>query len=427
MVKLTETSISPQDIIEKLDEVIVGQQHAKETIATALYLHFISYLQSQNGKEPYPKAHTLLIGPSGNGKTFLVKNACRIMQELTYKTFAPIIEIDCTALSVEGWAGPNMSDYLTDHLSRYSGDEIALNTAVLYFDEFDKLCIPAVSSGGTDMHKQVQYSLLKVIEGFNYMTGSNIGFSSIKSANTTGFLCVFSGNFAEYREAQDKGRKGSIGFNNNIESNDELKMESTLQKVGLATQLLGRISKITEITRLTKEELMDIIRQNILPNIEALSELLKFDINITNEDIEGIADEAIKNKTGARGLKSEMEKLLQDKILPTRFNYTKIDKEKPVKTKSLLATNEGNKARVINAYYIDGKWPDNEADVKILNDVGIFKDKMEEDFFDDIDITEFDEEELAEWEQFTKELEDSFKDFLEDVKNEEDEDDDEDK
>lgn len=312
-----KATISPQDIYNEISKTVVGQHQAKVDLSLSLYMHYINLLyKEKNCNRAGINNNILLHGPSGNGKTFLVKTAIKAMRDLTGLPIFPLMEVDASTLTSEGWAGTSISDLLDIHIRKVS--ETALPTTVVYLDEFDKLVNPAVGSGGTDHNKQTMYSLLKFIEGTDYNISSQ-NTRSAKNVSTEGFLFIFSGNFPYFREYEEGLNKVNIGFGTGaVPKVEELDDFSIMQKIGLVTQMAGRIGKIIRLNRLTEQELEQIIRQNIIPDVVDLLAFMEQTYHVSEDMIKQMVKTAIDRKTGARGLASALNELMKDFLFSTK-------------------------------------------------------------------------------------------------------------
>ena len=316
---LPKATISPQDIYDEISKKVVGQHEAKREISLSLYMHYIGllYKEANGGQKPGMNNNILLHGASGNGKTFLVQTAVKAMRDLTGLPIFPLLEVDASTLTSEGWSGTSISDLLDLHMKTVS--ETALPTTIVYFDEFDKLVNPAVGSGGTDHNKTTMYSLLKFVEGTKYnISGTSSRWT--KNVDTSDFLFIFSGNFSALRQEEDERDKPSMGLVNlNTIDPDKVDIFTTMQKIGLATQMAGRIGKIIRINRLTENELESIIRQNIIPELQELLRFMDYTHHISEDIIQKMVKTAIKRKTGARGLNSSLNELIKDFLFSTQI------------------------------------------------------------------------------------------------------------
>lgn len=310
-------NISPQAIYERINTKIVGQYEAKKVISNVMYRHFIRTYARNLYKESLPTATFLLAGSSGMGKTALIRAASKALQEVTRSRMAPVLEVDCTALTPKGWIGDNMDELIRDHREYLGeGKDVEFNTTILYLDEFDKLMIPAVGSGGTDHSKQTQYSLLKLFEGCPINVSSNK--SPSVQIQTSGFLIVVSGAFSNIKH-NIEARGKTIGFIKSKEESSYKHFHKELEASGLSTQLAGRISDIGILTDLTKDEMYTILVTHILPEYDSIFKYTTATPNISQRKLKQIVEEALELKMGARGLRIIADKVFTDELFNSEF------------------------------------------------------------------------------------------------------------
>lgn len=303
--------LSPQKIYDGLCETVSGQEEAKRAISLLFYSHFLylfpDYISNNHVDIHPPRQLGLIMGPTGTGKTMIIRRACEVLQELTgIPGLFPLCEVDCTSVTQRGWEGEDIGDYFNAHFKSNKGK--ILETSVIFLDEFDKLCKSHIGSKGTDHNKHTQYSLLKLIEGSEILYNT-------KKIDTRPYLFIMAGNFSEIRDAREQAAK-PMGF-----TNDGTKVEKTLDnyykeldKMGMATQLVGRITHIGETNHLGKYELLEILEHQILPQYDALWKCSGETLWITQDQKNAMVEQALKLKTGARGLVSEFNLMFQDEI-----------------------------------------------------------------------------------------------------------------
>lgn len=315
-----------------MSKTVVGQNEAKKVIANTVYMHFVlTMLRAKNIKYNNIRPVTLLTGPSGNGKTFMIKQAVEALRELVQDTsICPLLEIDCTSLTPEGFKGNNLTKILKFHKAQYKKNRFVLDSTIVYLDEFDKICTPFVTSSGEDFHKETQYNLLKAIEGGKIL--SETANDETEELNTSSYLFIMSGNFPRVRELLDQKKKPSIGFSNhNAHAGDEVTVRQALQESGMATQLAGRLTSIGAVDVLKRHQLEDILRKNIIPEIIDFYRKMDYTLVISNDMVDIVLDKCLtvdsksgkeKAKTGARALKAELEELLSDNLFETEYKFT---------------------------------------------------------------------------------------------------------
>ena len=305
--------ITVKDIIDHLDLTIKGQDSAKEVLAKALFLHTYNKTKEQSmfgssgniDRKDYIYPHTLLTGPTGCGKTEMVVTATEFLD-------LPLLQIDCSTITPSGYVGDSLSDIILDGLEDFNVSDAPY--AVIFMDEFDKL----VGTGGlaqdlVAFKKACQYELLKVLEG--HSVSKKEKFSADKSMTTDRFCFIFAGNFPELRKDE---KVSSIGFGTNAGDKTSLinsvGIIEALQKLGLASQILGRINFIGNLDRLSKEDLTYIVKDKnmALSGMYTLAEAAK--LKLSNKTLEAAVSDATKSNLGARGLRFTVINDLMDKI-----------------------------------------------------------------------------------------------------------------
>lgn len=300
--------ISPKQIYDKISDKVVGQEEAKKLVCNTLFLHFARYCQTACVGGEYKKSNALLMGPTGCGKTYIVREATKAIRELVGIPICPLLEVDCTELSARGWQGDDLAEILKKFYKECATGEGVFDTGVVFLDEFDKLCKPAVGSGGTDHNRNTQYNLLKMVEG-----------SKIEHFNTNGLLFIFAGNFSEIRAMRDRKPK-ILGFTG--ESNIEtgyVDYHTELDKAGMATQLVGRTPHVAQLYELKPQELTRILDEHLIPELAATWDFLGKDLKISNKAKLAMVDNCYQRKTGARGLHADLNAHLEGELFDMKL------------------------------------------------------------------------------------------------------------
>lgn len=306
--KLNSAGLSPKAIYDIINKKVVGQEEAKKMISNLVFMNFVRYCQSIFEERPIKKSNGLLMGPTGCGKTYIVREAAKAIRELTGYPICKVLEIDCTELSGRGWEGENISDRIKQH-KRECESILEFDTSIVFLDEFDKLCRPAVSSSGNDHNRITQYNLLKMMEGTEMQGG----------IDTSKLLFVLAGNFAEVRALRKETKKG-IGFTKGIEKAHKfVDYHTELDRVGMATQLVGRTAHVAELYELSPDNLRHVLDNHLLPEVESTWEFLNQELDITEEQKKEIVNNCFQRKTGARGLQTDLAKVVEDKLFNIEF------------------------------------------------------------------------------------------------------------
>ena len=319
----------PSEIKAHLDQYIIGQDYAKRVLSVAVYNHY-KMLSVKLGNKAInkdvelEKSNVLLAGPSGAGKTAILKALAKLLK-------VPFTIADATAFSSAGYVGMDVECIIRDLIGAANGDIRKAERGIVYIDEIDKTSRKGenLSTTSDPGHEGVQQALLKLLEGSIIdvpMDGRRLNPESrnIQKIDTTNMLFIVGGAFEGIekiiakRKRQGKGTMG-IGANlvdrKNDKYNDFIEDLSTddLKKFGMLPEILGRVPVIAPLKELTEEQLVYILYQPKNALIKQYQELLAQDgveLEVTEEAMKVVAKKAIKKKTGARGLRGIMEAIL---------------------------------------------------------------------------------------------------------------------
>lgn len=297
--------VTPREIKRKLDQYVIGQEEAKRMLSVAAYTH----LQRIDKLPVAPKANILLMGHTGSGKTLLAQTLAKVMD-------VPIHIADATSITSAGYVGGDVESILAGLFTAAKGDLSRAEKGIIFLDEFDKKKKSA-KDGRDVAGESVQQGLLKMIEG----TVVQVEISSPNGKRTVPFntekvLFILSGAFADLKSnAKTSGK--SIGFNQSIE--DKVIAKATIPSTeeiisyGIIPELVGRLPVRVMVNPLTKEELMEIItnvRDSVFSKYTAVLNASDCEFVIKPCGLEAIAEIAMKNGTGARGLTTILEEIL---------------------------------------------------------------------------------------------------------------------
>lgn len=311
----------PRDIYDYLNEYVVGQDRAKKLLSVAAHNHYKRLLiyKDSNFEESskIDKTNIMLIGPTGSGKTYLVKHLAKMLN-------VPYFVADATTLTSAGYVGKDV-DSLVEGLINASGDKYdAAATGIIFIDEFDKLAKRNDGTGRRDVGGEgVQQALLKLLEGTTVEIERSNGFGKMRfSIDTSNIFFIVGGAFPGLEEiiaSKQQKNESSIGFHKNIVKTKAEKnlihnvTTEMLESFGFIPEILGRIPLIATLDELTKDELKYIltnVKNNLVDQYTRLFNYSKIDLKIEDDAIDIIAEEAIKRQIGARGLRALMEELL---------------------------------------------------------------------------------------------------------------------
>ena len=324
--------LTPSKIHAHLDQYIIGQEKAKKVLSVAVYNHYkmIDDKQKKKTDVEIEKSNILMLGPSGCGKTAIVRALAKILD-------VPFTICDCTNLTEAGYVGEDVDSSLKSLLAAADGDVERAQTGIVYFDEIDKIAKKGENMSITrDVSGEgVQQALLKLIEG----TVCNITALGTRhhpeaqttAIDTTNILFIVGGAFVGVEDIIKKrlkiSKKNKIGFSDNVDDNrakdvlyndiiDKITTED-LKKFGIIPELLGRLPIITPLHELNKEQLVQILTEPKNALVKQYQEIFKYDevkLKFEKEALLEIAARALKNKTGARGLRAVMENILLDRM-----------------------------------------------------------------------------------------------------------------
>lgn len=312
----TKIDLNPVSIKKHLDRYIQGQTDAKTAIAVAVANHY----KRINNKSDVniTKANVLLIGPTGSGKTMIAKTIAKYLD-------VPFAIGDATSLTESGYVGDDVETLISRLLSSAEGDFNKAQRGIVFIDEIDKISRKSESSSITrDVSGEgVQQALLKLIEGTNSrvnLTGNRKHPSGeVQEVDTTDILFICGGAFNGLDKiVEARVYKNSIGFNSEIsERNTEKLLQQVnpddLNRFGLIPELIGRLTTSVTLNELGRTDLIQIlskVENNLIQQYEQLFNIDGVRLAVTKDAIEAIVDRTMTLKTGARGLHTELERVL---------------------------------------------------------------------------------------------------------------------
>ena len=311
----------PRDIRDYLDQHVVGQPDAKIVLAVAITNH---YKRITNPDTSISKANILMVGPTGTGKTLMAKTVAEYLD-------VPFVVADATTLTEAGYVGDDV-DTLITRLYQNAGNDIdRTQRGIIFLDEIDKISRKSESSTvSRDVSGEgVQQALLKLVEGTKVKISPTGGRKTDVTVeiDTTNILFVAGGAFVGLeRIIQNRVQGTSMGFGAQISSVQATENEPVtpddLVKYGLIPEFVGRFSNYVNLHTLSKEQLISVLTEvkgNFVGQYKWLFDQDDVALEFDTESLNLIAERTLKTKTGARGLHSELERIL----LPHMFDLPK--------------------------------------------------------------------------------------------------------
>lgn len=312
-------TLSAQSIKEHLDKFVIGQDKAKQILSNTLFMHIarINYLIENdkfNADEALVKVSSLMVmGPSGSGKTFMIEKAADYLE-------LPVYKINAKSLSNSGYVGMSIEDHFALYHKEFSKYKF-FKYGIIFIDEFDKLCL----GDEKGWYRQLQYSLLKYVEGMTVKTESK-GFKADVTVDTSNLLFIFAGNFEHLRQLRERNKSSSMGFVDTTSKDKLDNFQKELVEAGVVREIMGRIAKVVEISALSEDDYLNILENSQDSSYTNYKTILRFlgvkRAGLSKKHLKEIAKRCVSLDIGARGLTSLLDEAYSDKIAKLSLKTT---------------------------------------------------------------------------------------------------------
>ena len=310
---------APHVIKSKLDQYVIGQEQAKKVIAVAVYNHYKRAFCQTSGQEgaeddvQIEKSNILMIGPTGSGKTYLVKTLAKLLE-------VPLAIADATTLTEAGYIGDDIESVISKLLAAADNDVERAEKGIIFIDEIDKIAKKKNTTSRDVSGESVQQELLKLLEGsqVEVPVGSNQknALTPMTTVDTNNILFICGGAFPDLENIikERLNQSSSMGFASELKGkyDEDPKLLSytateDLRKFGMIPEFLGRLPIMVTLQALTKDLMVRILTEPKNAILRQYEKLLAMD-----DALEWIAEEALKKETGARALRAIIENFMQD-------------------------------------------------------------------------------------------------------------------
>ncbi len=313
---------APHRIKGQLDEYVIGQEKAKKAVAVAVYNHYKrAFLEQEEDGVVIEKSNILMIGPTGSGKTYLVKTLARLLD-------VPLAIADATSLTEAGYIGDDIESVVSKLLAAADNDVERAQKGIIFIDEIDKIAKKKQTNTRDVSGESVQQELLKLLEGstVEVPVGSNQknAMTPMATVNTDNILFICGGAFPDLEDIikERLRKKSSMGFGavlkDSFDEDPDILSHVTnedLRAFGMIPEFLGRLPVTVTLQGLTKEMLVRVLKEPKNAIIKQYEKLLAMDeVKLVFEDeaLSWIAGEALKRGTGARALRAILEEFMLD-------------------------------------------------------------------------------------------------------------------
>ncbi|MCR4717322.1 MAG: ATP-dependent Clp protease ATP-binding subunit ClpX [Lachnospiraceae bacterium] len=311
---------APHKIKALLDEYVIGQDYAKKVLSVSVYNHYKRVITNTMKDIEIDKSNILMIGPTGCGKTYLVKTLARLLD-------VPLAITDATSLTEAGYIGDDVESVISKLLAAADNDVEKAERGIVFIDEIDKIAKKSSNKSRDVSGESVQQALLKLLEGseVEVPVGASSKNAMVPLANvdTTNILFICGGAFPDLEDIIKKRllKSNTMGFGSELKDQyddedviKEVSMED-LREFGMIPEFIGRLPIICTLTHLDKEAFIRILKEPknaILKQYQKLLELDEVDLEFDDSALEAISELAMEKKTGARALRAIIEKFMLD-------------------------------------------------------------------------------------------------------------------
>ena len=315
---------APHVIKGNLDEYVMGQERAKKILAVGVYNHYKRVLAEEQETDPdvqIEKSNMLLLGPTGSGKTFMVKTLAHLLQ-------VPLAITDATALTEAGYIGDDVESVISKLLANADNDVELAEKGIVYIDEIDKIAKKQNATTRDVSGESVQQALLKLLEGADVevpvgATNKN-AMVPMTTVNTSHILFICGGAFPGLEDIIKKRltKQGTMGFGSDLrdkyddDKNIFAKVETEdIREYGLIPEFIGRLPIVFSLEAMDEDLLVKVLtepRNAILKQYQKLFRMDEVDLEFEEEALRAVAKKAAAKKTGARALRSIIEEFMMD-------------------------------------------------------------------------------------------------------------------
>lgn len=312
---------APHKIKAKLDEYVIGQKYAKKVVSVAVYNHYKRVATGTMDDIEIEKSNMLMIGPTGSGKTYLVKTLAKLLD-------VPLAIADATSLTEAGYIGDDIESVVSKLLAAADNDVEKAEQGIIFIDEIDKIAKKKNTNQRDVSGESVQQGMLKLLEGADVEVpvgaNSKNAMVPLATVNTRNILFICGGAFPGLEDIikERLNKQASIGFRADLkdkyDNDPDILEKVTLEDIrnfGMIPEFIGRLPIVFTLKGLTKEMLVKILKEPknaILKQYQKLLALDEVQLVFEEDALEAIAEKALEKKTGARALRAIIEDFMLD-------------------------------------------------------------------------------------------------------------------